>query len=1226
MSSTDRQNRLLLNEDWKRVYQSFRNADFQSYDFDNLRRTMINYLRQNYPEDFNDYVESSEYLALIDLIAFLGQNLSFRIDLNARENFLELAERRESVLRLARLLSYNPKRNQAANGLLKFESVSTTEDIVDSNGINLSGQTVVWNDVSNQDWLEQFVKVLNAGLPANGVFGRPVKRAVANGIRAEQYRFNSLNTDIPVYAFAKNIEGRSTTFEIVSTDLQNDTIIEEPPLPGNNFAFLYRDDGQGAGSDNSGFFAHFRQGRLDQGDFAIDNPSTNQVVTIDAINVNNSDVWLYKLDTSGIESEIWTKVEAVEGNNIVYNSIDKNIRNIFNVLTRVEDRISLVFSDGVFGNLPKGSFRTYYRVSDNRSVTITPDDLSGITIAVPYQSKAGTSEILTISLELNSVIDNASPTESNDDIKANAPSTYYTQNRMITGEDYNIAPLAVSQEIIKVKAVNRTSSGISRYFDLLDATGKYSKTNLYGNDGIIYTQFLETKERFNFITRTDIEGIVRNQIEPILADYKIKNFYHSQYPKIVVADLGARWNQVTKDQNRSTGYFTDAGGTRLRVGTFTGSTLQFLVPGAMVKFVAPSGYHFMRDGLGHQAPNGTLMAGPADHPGAITYLWTKVVSVTGPGVDVSLDGLGAIAFNDIIPGAPLDAPDAAPILQEIKAVFATEIQQDVATQIIDQIFNYKTFGLRFDSNNSIWRVVLESNLNILSEFSTGKSGDLTNQQQDSSWLLLFQTDGETYNITYRGQRYVFESDKEIRFYFDSSDKVYDPATNEIVKDKITLMSINNKPNTAGDYSLLPFTVPFDWEVLKEYRDREGYVDSKKIEIGFFDRDDDGVVDNPEIFEEFVTNNIQSQWIFQKKYTTTDDVEDFRFVDRVSEKIITVLTEEEILTMGVLNYEPGTVFYQIDKNIFKTYNTQTEMLELVVNYRAYRGRDNIIFQYVHSADEGNRIDPSSSNIIDVYLLTRQYDIQYRQYLQGVTANKPLPPSSDTLFISFGQEINKIKSISDEVIYHPVKYKVLFGNDASDDLKAIFKIVKNADRVVNENELKANVIAAIDEFFAIENWEFGDTFYFSELSAYIMNKLSPNLSAIVIVPQQDTLAFGSLFEIKSEADEVFISSATVDNIEAITAITAARLKADGAIYIENPQILGVTGTVSTQLPRSTVSINYNSGTPAEFGSAPPPPPPPAPAPLPPTSAPAPAPAPTPPPSTPIYTPPPSSGGGY
>ena len=77
-------------------------------------------------------------------------------------------------------------------------------------------------------------------------------------------------------------------------------------------------------------------------------------------------------------------------------------------------------------------------------------------------------------------VDNASISESNESIKRNAPATYYTQNRMITAEDYQIAPLGISQEIIKVKSVNRTSSGISRYYDLLDATGKYSQTNLYG--------------------------------------------------------------------------------------------------------------------------------------------------------------------------------------------------------------------------------------------------------------------------------------------------------------------------------------------------------------------------------------------------------------------------------------------------------------------------------------------------------------------------------------------------------------------------------------------------------------------------------------------------------------------------------------------------------------------------------------------------------------------------
>ena len=144
MSITQRQNRLLLAEDWKRIYQSFRNAEFQSYDFDNLRRVMIAYLRENYPDDFNDFVESSEYVALIDLIAYIAQALSFRVDLNARENFLETAERRNSVLRLARLINYNAKRNLPATGLLKIDAISTSEDVFDSTGTNLANSNIIW--------------------------------------------------------------------------------------------------------------------------------------------------------------------------------------------------------------------------------------------------------------------------------------------------------------------------------------------------------------------------------------------------------------------------------------------------------------------------------------------------------------------------------------------------------------------------------------------------------------------------------------------------------------------------------------------------------------------------------------------------------------------------------------------------------------------------------------------------------------------------------------------------------------------------------------------------------------------------------------------------------------------------------------------------------------------------------------------------------------------------
>ena len=314
MSSTDRLNRLLLAEDWKRVYQSYKNAEFQSYDFDTLRRTMIQYLRDNYPEDFNDYIESSEYLALIDLIAFLGQNISFRIDLNARENFLELADRRDSVLRLARLISYNATRNQTSNGLMKMIAISTTENIVDSNNLNLSGQTVTWNDSGNANWNEQFIKVLNSALSENEKFGSPVKSGTIDSIPTNQYRFNSANSDVPVFSFTKNVDGLNLDFDIVSTGFNDNSIIEETPQAGLPFKLIHRDDGKGSASNNTGFFVHFRQGVLDQGDFNLTTPSNNQTVSVDANNVNNTDVWLWGLDADNIETNLWTKVDSTLGN------------------------------------------------------------------------------------------------------------------------------------------------------------------------------------------------------------------------------------------------------------------------------------------------------------------------------------------------------------------------------------------------------------------------------------------------------------------------------------------------------------------------------------------------------------------------------------------------------------------------------------------------------------------------------------------------------------------------------------------------------------------------------------------------------------------------------------------------------------------------------------------------------------------------------------------------
>lgn len=1152
MSTTDRQNRLLLAEDWKTIYQSFKYADFQSYDFDNLRRTMISYIRQNYPEDFNDYIESSEYIALIDLIAFLGQNLAFRTDLNARENYIELAERRESILRLARLISYNPSRNIPANGLLKLESISTTEDVIDSNNNNLSGQTVIWNDSTNPNWNEQFNKILNAALPANNPFGKPVSSANINGVLTEQYRFNASNTNIPVYSFSKNINGTTRRFEIVSTVINEDetAIAEEAPIPGNKLSFIFRDNGQGAGSANSGFFLHFRQGNLKDSTFTIDSPTPNTVVNIDADNINNSDIWLYSLDSNQSEDELWTKVDAVEGNNIVYNSVAKGIRDIYSVVSRVNDRISLIFSDGVFGSLPKGTFKVYYRTSANARFKILPNDMTGIQLQVPYISKTGSSETLNIILELKTVVDNADATESNDSIKTNAPSNYYTQNRLITGEDYNIGTLGVSQQIIKSKAVNRTSSGISRYYDLRDATGKYSNTLLFGDDGSIYEESLDRKFGFVFNNKTDIEGVINNQIISVIKNNYTKNFYYKNFDRNTsVFELLYTWNATTTDTNRTTGQFIDQYDIPVAVSSFTVGVMKYIEPEALVKFTAPSGKYYDK--------NNDLKDGTPSKLGDKTYLWTKVISVFEDGVEFDDSGLGPLVFNDKIPTGSR--------LTEIIPKYNITLTNDTIIEMIDQIFAFRTFGLRYDVDSRQWRVITSNNLNSTNDFNLSKSGDTSNQQQDASWLMLFETNGESYTVKTRGLRYVFQSDKQIRFYFDGEDRIFDSKTGKIVTDTIKILNNNNQPD-----SLLPFTQNWEWQVSAAYRNAAGYIDSTKLELTFVDSDNDGVIDDPDVFDHVVAPDVSpaTKYIFAKK-VVENKVDNFYYVNAEEEKIVNLASEAAVGAFS--SYDQDTVFYFRNKDIFKVFDSTKTKLQLSIDYLAYIGRDNIRFDYRHAANENRRIDPSSSNIQDVYLLTKTYDESYRRYLTNNTVEKPLPLSSDALFLEYGSEINKIKSVSDEVIYHPVKYKPLFGSKADIDLQASIKVIKNPSRVLNDNDIKTRVVDYVNKFFALENWDFGETFYFSELAAYIMKEMSPDISSILLVPRNEVQSFGSLYEIKSENDEIFVSAATVSDVEIIDAITADRLNASG-IVVTSDDILN-TGVQSTETTTTYITGGSN-----------------------------------------------------
>ena len=136
-----------------------------------------------------------------------------------------------------------------------------------------------------------------------------------------------------------------------------------------------------------------------------------------------------------------------------------------------------------------------------------------------------------------------------------------------------------------------------------------------------------------------------------------------------------------------------------------------------------------------------------------------------------------------------------------------------------------------------------------------------------------------------------------------------------------------------------------------------------------------------------------KYIFLRKTKSSDGVEDFNYV---SNDLLKINIKQNQTAVGAYSaYDDGTVFYLIDEKVFKILDKTASTLTITDDYKAKVGRDNLKFHYVHAADASTRIDPSASNIVDTYLLTRGYDTAFRQYLDSSTANASIP-SSDALF--------------------------------------------------------------------------------------------------------------------------------------------------------------------------------------------------------------------------------------
>ena len=1076
-------------ETYQTVHQAFAQVNLTAFDYNTIKKSLIDYLKIYYKEDFNDFIESSELIAIIETFAYVGELISYRLDMNAQENFLSTAQRKESILRLAKLISYKPFRNIPHRGMVKINTVSTTEEVLDIDGINLANTIIRWNDNNNSKWKDQFILVMNRILQQRfGSVGAD-SRAQVDNVLFELYTLKNANrARNRTIQYTANVSDTSFNMELVPVELHNDGPVERRPENNTPFTLMYASDGLGDASDTTGFLLFTKQGVLQRREVFFDGITPNQTYTIDVPNINHTDIYINNVDPDTRELLVndplsnlfnssdsrygeWVEVGDENYESVIFN-IEKNRRK-FQVETLDNDQVKIIFGDGEFADIPSGAFDIWFRTSANDAITIPKSAISEEEASFVYVDNAGKTQTFTFTFTLVSALQNASETESLEHIRNVAPSVYYTQDRMVNARDYNTYMLQ-DPRILKLKGINRTFAGDSKYIAWHDPKDYYEDTKIFGNDLAIFRKKETPINGLTISVNRPItpSDLIENELEPLLSSVDYFLTVVSQLEVLTPNNLAYRKNFYSNDLRDEKEAIRES---LVNAKDGTNST------GTIGKTV--SLYYSVFDDswyVNNPVPGATLIfqinpeyASGGDHSGwtirqatdsFVAYSGsTKFWNENGPDTRLNLNSLLAEKDTLTILGANTTADG--------KGIMGSDIKFNVIKQ--------ESLNDDFDTINS---------LNII-------PFDVNNDEVPDN---LAQPE-----IFGNFENYARE---EIT---DSNNKFFGSPTLLNINGNNYVMEVAN-----------PYLQGFENEDVEVYVNRSGgTVERLLFGIGWTTP----ALGNPSNVN---PGTIIRSWVqIMSSVTQPGDVYSIR-----SKRYV-------YLRRNTIN-EPWEVVgdNESTKLLFFQESTSAENQRL---YTRYEGRYPMNFSWFHSTPRLHLIDPAPSNIIDIFVITDAYYRDYSAYLNEVISFAPQPPSSYQLTQTF-KELISSKMISDTVVMHSGKLRPLFGSKASNEDRAKIKIILSSQNIFSENDIKNKVINVIRNFFSISNWNFGETFYFSEMSAAIHAQLSANIQSVVLVPESNGKQFGDLYEIKAREDEIFLPDIASENIEIIQNLNPQSLR--------------------------------------------------------------------------------------
>ncbi len=94
--------------------------NYTDRDFSSIRASLLEHARRYYPTTYKDFNEASFGSLMVDTVAYVGDVLSFYLDYQANESFLETAAEYDNVVKLSRAMGYKFNKSPSSYGVCQF--------------------------------------------------------------------------------------------------------------------------------------------------------------------------------------------------------------------------------------------------------------------------------------------------------------------------------------------------------------------------------------------------------------------------------------------------------------------------------------------------------------------------------------------------------------------------------------------------------------------------------------------------------------------------------------------------------------------------------------------------------------------------------------------------------------------------------------------------------------------------------------------------------------------------------------------------------------------------------------------------------------------------------------------------------------------------------------------------------------------------------------------------